>query len=88
MQELKVFQNWDLKTFQHQLRNLEVLHQDDFGVINFKKYSTKSKTRFNPRITPIRIQRRENMEDSFSEYDTLYTFDSETKLLQERIQSN
>ena len=28
------------------------------------------------------------MEDNFSEYDTLYTFDSETKLLQERIQSN
>ena len=37
MQELQVLKNWDLKTSQNQLRTLEVLHQDDFGVINFSK---------------------------------------------------
>lgn len=37
IQELKVIKNWDLQTFQHQLRTLEVVHQDDFCVINFSK---------------------------------------------------
>ena len=74
--------------FQHKLRTLEVLHQDDFGVINFSKYSTNSRSRFNPRFTPIRIQTHKNMEGNFSEYDTLYTFDSETELIQSRRQSN
>ena len=88
MQEFQVFQNWDLKTFQHQLRNLEVLHQDYFGVINLRKYFTKIRTRFHPRTTPIRIQTHTNMEDNFVEYDKRSTFDSENELLQARRQSN
>ena len=88
MQELQLIQNWDLKTFQHQLRTLEVVHQDDFGVINFSKYSTKSKIRLHPITNPIRRQTHKNMEYNFSEYDTLSTFDSETELLQAIRQSN
>ena len=61
MQELQVIKNWDLKTFQNQLRNLEVVHQDDFGVINFSKYSAKDRIRFNPRNIPIQRQTHKNM---------------------------
>ena len=61
IQELQVIKNWDLKTFQNQLRTLEVVHQDDFGVINFSKYSAKDRIRFNPRNIPIQRQTHKNM---------------------------
>ena len=85
MQELKVIRNWDLKTFQNQLRTLEVLHQDDFGVINFRKYSAKDRIRFNPRNIPIQRQTHKNIEDNFSECDT---FDTEIDQLQARRQNS
>ena len=87
MQELQVIHNWDLKTFQNQLRTLEVVHQDDFGIINFSKYSAKSRTRFNPRTTTLAIQRQthEHMDDAFSKCDT---FDSEIDQLQARRQNS
>ena len=55
MQDTQVINDWDIKKFQHQLRRLEILHQEDFGVINFSKYSTKNKTIFQPLATPILI---------------------------------
>ena len=87
MKELKVIHKWDLKTFQNQLRTLEVVHQDDFGIINFSKYSAKSRPRFNTRTTTLAIRRQthEHMDDSFSECDT---FDSETDQLKARRQNS
>ena len=75
MQELQVISQWNLTTFQTKLRTLEVVHHDDFGVINFSKYSAKNRTRFNPRTTTLAIRRQthEHMDDTISECDTLDT---------------
>lgn len=43
MKELQVINKLDLPKFQKQLRTLESLHQDYFGIINFSKYFAKSK---------------------------------------------
>ena len=87
MQELQVINKWDLKTFQIKLRTLEVVHQDDFGVINFRKYSAKNRTRFNPRTTNLSIRRQtqDHMDDTVSECET---FDTETDQLQARRQNS
>ena len=58
MHELQVINKWDLKTFQIQLRALEVVHQEYFGIINFIKYSAKPRTRFNPRTTTLAIRQQ------------------------------
>ena len=81
MQELQVINQWDLTTFQTKLRKLEVVNQDDFGVINFNKYSAKNRTRFKPRNTTLAIQQQkhEHMDDTISECDT---FDTATDQLQ------
>ena len=77
----------DLTTFQTKLRKLEVVHQDDFGVINFSKYSAKNRTRFNPITTTLAIRRQthEHMDDTVSECDT---FDTATDQLQSRRQNS
>ena len=87
MQELQVINQWDLTTFQTKLRTLEVVHHDNFGVINFSKYSAKNRTRFNPRTTTLAIRRQthEHMDDTISECDTL---DTATDQLQSRRQNN
>ena len=87
IQEIQVIHDWDLKTFQKQLRTLEVVHQDDFGIINFSKYSAKYRTRFNPRTTTLAIQGQthEHIDDAVSECDT---FDSEIDKLQARRQNS
>ena len=80
MHELQVINKWDLKTFQIQLRALEVVHQEYFGIINFIKYSAKPRTRFNPRTTTLAIRRQthENIDDTVSECDTLDTATDQT----------
>ena len=87
MQELQVINKWDLKTFHVKLRTLEVVHQDDFGVINFSKYSAKNRTRFNPRTTTLALRRQTqyHMDDTVSECDK---FDTANDQLQARRQNS
>ena len=54
MQELQVYNNWNLTHFQENQRTTEVVHQEDFGVVNFNKWSNTYVTRFQPRATAIR----------------------------------
>ena len=65
-----------------------MVHQDNFGVINFSKYSTKSKPRFQLTTRPIRRQTNEHIEENFHEYDTVSTQDSETDMIISRRQYN
>ena len=63
------------------------MHQDDFGVINFSKYSAKTKTRINLIITPIRRLTQEDTEENTSEYDTISILDDKIQHLQLRRNS-
>ena len=88
MQELQVINNWDLKTFQTKLRTLEVVHQDNFGFINFRKHSAKSKPRFQLTTRPIRRQTNAHIEENSQEYDSVSTQDSDLDTTTSRRQDN